>query len=387
MGLRIQKPITNTFKGVNRSYSSFQTANGDSLRWYMVSRDTEDWSGVDDDMKNLFKSFGLAREDQNDWFKALGMVQDYYNAKRMLIISMDESLVGSYIDGSTLRINIPTGTSSGEYVTFYGSTFIGENFDNATDEFIAAQQFDVSVYGSNYCYLFANTSGTGALPVATYPSGWHIPYSGSYDGEEHPNSSYVDSWVVDSTQRSVPHLRATHWSKATDDGQDVPYGIAFLEKGLFVLFDIHGRTDLLSNIASISGTSTSIWTSTTAVFEAKTITGGTAEDNTDNNNRKEVYFTGTNADASALISYRTIDHSYKMIFFCHAGQDEFNSTTNHTYNHTKAWFTPNDADSIYVTEIALYDESSDSPLAYAKLSEPVEKNVLETLTFKVELDI
>ncbi len=84
MGLRIQKPITNTFKGVNRSYSSFQTANGDSLRWYMVSRDTEDWSGVDDDMKNLFKSFGLAREDQNDWFKALGMVQDYYNAKRRI---------------------------------------------------------------------------------------------------------------------------------------------------------------------------------------------------------------------------------------------------------------------------------------------------------------
>ena len=76
-----------------------------------------------------------------------------------------------------------------------------------------------------------------------------------------------------------------------------------------------------------------------------------------------------------------------MIYFCHAGQHEFNSTSNHTYNHARAYYRPEEADSIYVSGIALYADDSDVPLAYAKLSEPVEKSKLDTLTFKVTLTI
>lgn len=75
-----------------------------------------------------------------------------------------------------------------------------------------------------------------------------------------------------------------------------------------------------------------------------------------------------------------------MIYFCHAGQNEFNSTSNHTYNGRRAYYRPEEATSVWVTEIGLYDEN-DTILAYAKLSEPVEKNKLETLTFKVELEL
>ena len=55
-------------------------------------------------------------------------------------------------------------------------------------------------------------------------------------------------------------------------------------------------------------------------------------------------------------------------------------------DNRKAFYRPEEAGSLYITEIGLYDDA-DTLLAYAKLSEPVEKNMLETLTLKVELQV
>ncbi len=108
--------------------------------------------------------------------------------------------------------------------------------------------------------------------------------------------------------------------------------------------------------------------------------------NISNVNRKSVHFEGPAVVSSATLYYRTVDQSYKMIYFCHAGQNDFNSTSNHTYNQKRAYYRPEEASSLWITEIGLYDED-DTMLAYAKLSEPVEKSKLETLTFKVELEL
>jgi len=130
-----------------------------------------------------------------------------------------------------------------------------------------------------------------------------------------------------------------------------------------------------------------VWNANVAgSFVAANTTGGTAVQNSNTAHRKQVIFTGTTASTNASVTFRTIDQSYKMIYFCHCGQNEFNSSSNHTYNHKKAYYRPEEADSLWVTEIALYDDNNDV-LAYAKLSEPVEKNKLETLTFKVELEL
>lgn len=40
------------------------------------------------------------------------------------------------------------------------------------------------------------------------------------------------------------HYAASPWNGGSEG--DIPYGIAFLEKGIFVIFDIYGRTDLIS---------------------------------------------------------------------------------------------------------------------------------------------
>lgn len=389
MGIRIHKPISSEdiFRGLSKSYSPFQSMSGSDITWYMVSRGDDTWSGSDDDLKNLFMSFGLAREDENDYFRALNGVADYYRAKNMVIAAIDESEVDSYIDGSTLEIRVPTGVTSTDYTTFYGSLFNGSVYNDGTRQFIQSNEFDVGVFGGSYVYLFPNTSGDHAAPANTYPSGWSMPYSGLVDGATNPNSAYTSSWEVSATKNSIPHIRATHWDRATDDGADIPYGIAFLERGLFVFFDMHGRTDFIGNVPAISGTSNSIWTASTLGFDAITNSGGTYEQNTNNNYRQGISFTGSVAYDNAQLTFRTIDQSYKLIYFCHASQNEFNSTTNHTYNHAKGYFRPTEADSLYITEIALYDDDSLTPIAYAKLSEPVEKSRLETLTFKVELEL
>lgn len=364
------------FKGLDKTYSQMTGATGSDITWSMVSRTEENWSSWGDDLKNLFMSFGIAREGDSDWYEIFGNT-DYYAATNMLIASIPKELCGSYIDGSTLKLNVPTGTTSGEYVTFYGSTFQGHVDQDSG--YMVSEEYTNGVYGCASCYLFADTkSGTGALPYNLTGTTDH-PYVGVLNNDEPNPNSGLESFDWDGGTTLKPHLSAVHWPTSSD-GYDVPYGVALLEQGIFVLFDMPNRGSFVDPVLSAS----TIWSaSTTGSFEALDITGGT---NTDPDSRTFITFSGTVSDVSASVTFRTVEQSYKMIYFCHAGQGEFNSTSNHTYNHRRGYFTPESADSLWVTEVGLYGDD-DTMLAYAKLSEPVEKSKIDTLTFKVELEL
>jgi hypothetical protein len=398
------KPITaeDVFKGIDKSYSSAKVAYGgpfsgaaganEMLTWYYVDRGSSNWSTNSDDLKNLFHSFGIAREDDDDWFKVFN-VADWFNAKRMIVATIPQSGCGSYIDGSTVALRIPTGVTQDAFITLYGSTYNG--YPDPITGRQMAKEYEDTIYGGAYCYLFGATNNTlnvGKLPVSAYGMyGTNHPYTGNVDGNVNPNAGIRD-WDPDEAVTSntlstavaakSPHYAATHWEHG-DTGRDVPYGIAFLEKGIFVVFDMYGRNDLIVN-CPLSGTG--MWTANTATFSATTSSGAAAI-NTNIINRKTIHFEGSSViGGSAALYYRTVTQSYKMIYFCHAGQNEFNSSSNHTYNQKKAYYRPEEASSLWITEIGLYDENS-TMLAYAKLSQPVEKNKLETLTFKVELEL
>ena len=396
------KPITSDdmFKGIDKSHSSAVEAYGglntpddggdELLTWHFVDRTSITQSGLDDDLKNLFHSFGISRDDENDWLKVFN-VKDWFNAKRMIIISLPQSGCSTYIDGATIRINVPTGvTNANQFVSFYGSTF--HSFpDPLTGKQLALAYEDSVWAGGAMCYLWGKTNGTnteGNLLPGTYPSGANYPYTGNIDGGPNPNadirdwdpSEASDNFVV-SAQKKQNHYSASHW-KIGQDGYDIPYGIAFLEKGIFIIFDFYGRDDVITS--DLSGAT--IWEAQVSNFTAYTSTGASVQINRSSTNRQNIHFEGSIANVNAKVYYRTIDQAYKMIYFCHASQNEFNSTSNHTYNTKKAYFRPEEADSLWVTEIGLYD-ADDDLLAYAKLSEPVEKNKLETLTFKVELEL
>lgn len=372
------------FKGLDRTFSQKKLAYGynegadENLVWYYIERDPSSPLNTTD-LQNLLMSFGLARESdslQEDLNRAFGFT-DWYDASTILVAEIPQSGCGSYIDGSTLEINVPTGNSASDFVTFYGATFKGVR-DNVTGRDISVPYEGPGVYSGVYCYLFPNTSGPSSINPVTH--GEH-PYTGTIDGSEHPNAG-LNSWTSANLDNKTfyPHLRATQWTRNPDSGRDIPYGIALLEQGLFILFDISNRTPFVESYVSAN----TIW-DTSSGANTITISGGTPESNIGQYSRRAVVFTG-NAAPIARVTYRTVEEDYKLVYFCHAAQNEFNSTTNHSYDHRKAFFRPEEADDIYITEIGLYDDNNEL-LAYAKLSEPVVKNQLETLTFKVELNI
>lgn len=403
------KPITSDdlFKGVDKTYSISKVAYGgpytgnthgtpnEYLTWNYVERTNEGnpWSTSTDDMKNLFHSFGIARDDENDWFKVFDVV-DWYNAKRMIIASIPQSGCGSYIDGTSVVLHVPTGATANDFISFYGSTYNGYP-DPDTGRQIAMEYEDGN-YGGAFCYLFGSTNNAvtyGNLPTTTFVAGENHPYTGSINGGINPNDG-VRGWDSDEEVNGTnyltaaasksPHYAATHWNSADGSG-DMPYGIAFLEKGIFVIFDMYGRNDIIGNSTTkLSGGT--IWSAKTATLSATTSTGSSIILNQSQVNRKMIHFEGSAAPTVASLYYKTVTQGYKMIYFCHAGQNEFNSTSNHTYNQKKAYYKPDDASSLWITEIGLYDDNN-SMLAYAKLSEPVEKSKLETITFKVELEL
>lgn len=396
-----------TFKGISKAYSAKQTAYGDTgsgadqaLTWYLIERSgtvtDKSWTAVDDDMRNLFMSFGLSRSDINEYYRFVDSF-DIYNGTRMLIATIPQSGCGSYIDGSTLRLNVPVGTGITDFTTFYGSSYAG--YLDKTNGLHVSNEYDNGIYGCASIYLFADTSNplsSGSLPSATYVAGQIFPYTGKIDGSINPNSGKrswdpdnddaTHTWATAEAKMNI-HLRATHASRNPDDGYDIPYGIAFLERGVFVIFDTYtsGREDFIANTDMGSAT-TLVWTANTALFGAVTYTAGTGSYNNNPAYRKNIRFTGTNAHQCARLTYRTVTIDHKMIYFCQANMGEFNSTDNPTYNHKMAYYREDDSASLYVTEIGLFDDT-DTMLAYAKLSEPVEKNKLETLSFKVELQL
>jgi len=396
-----------TFKGISKAYSAKKSAYGDSgadqaLTWYLIERSgtvtDKNWTAADDDMRNLFMSFGLSRADVNEYYRFVDSF-DIYNGKRMLIATIPQSGCGTYIDGSTLRLNVPIGTAVTEFTTFYGSSYAG--YLDKTNGLHVSNEYDDGIYGCASIYLFADTSNpllSGSLPTGTFTSGQIFPYTGTIDGSINPNSG-KRSWDPDNDDATYTwttaeakmniHLRATHASRNPDDGYDIPYGIAFLERGVFVIFDTYtsGREDFIANTnAGSAQTIGSIWSGNDVTFQAITYTAGTKQPNTNTANRKNVRFTGSVAHESAKLTYRTVTKDHKMIYFCQANMGEFNFTDNPTYNHKMAYYREDDSASIYVTEIGLFDDS-DTLLAYAKLSEPVEKNKLETLSFKVSLEL
>lgn len=399
--LRFKPIITeDVYKGIDKTYSVARQAYGgpnwdgiasEKITWHYVERTNEGnaWSSLTDDLKNLFHSFGISREDDDDWFKVFN-VNDWWNAKRMIIATIPQSGCGSYIDGSTVRINVPIGTGATEYVALYGSNFNG--YPDPVNGTQLAPEYADSVFGGAFCYLFGTTNGTlaqGNLPAVAFGTyGTDHPYTGTVDGGTNPNTGIKDwdpdeavvgtTWTTAAATKS-PHYAATHWTHG-DTARDVPYGIALLEKGIFIIFDAYGRDDL---VGSTGSSATTLWNASHTLFSAVTSAGTL---NSSTANRKFISFEGVNASANTSIFYRTVTQAYKMVYFCHAGQNEFNSTSNHTYNQKKAYFRPEEADSLWITEIGLYDDT-DTLLAYAKLSQPVEKNKLETMTFKVELEL
>jgi hypothetical protein len=100
-------------------------------------------------------------------------------------------------------------------------------------------------------------------------------------------------------------------------------------------------------------------------------------------------FTGSDETS---ITFQNITNINSTLFFCRAGADEFNYSSNPTFtdeNNRITVIDPGQEETqrtfTFVTSIGLYD-STDNLLAVAKMSRPVKKDDERDVTFKVRLD-
>ena len=360
MAIKRFKELTgdDSFAGRIKTYSDTITVSGGDITYYYITNPGSAAGHNTESLRGLYHSFGLA-QDEGDWWNTY-QVYDHINAGDMIVgVFADAADLGSYVQGNNIEIKVPVNHANSSY-SYYSSTWNTSYTDTAGEELASEYHPTHRDHGSAVAFLFADDRWTGDTT----------------DVSADPTSQ---SW---SSSPSGLNHRATLASRTTGiaNSGDTVDGIVLLEKGIFCVFDNINRG---ATQCSANHSDDTIWNGATADFTAINASGTT---NSNPANRYGITFTGTSANSSCQVIYNTVTNDHKLVFFCHAKPSEFNSTSNHTYDHQKAFYRPDEADPLYVTEVALYcDADKNKPIAYAKLSEPIEKTKFDTFTLKVEV--
>lgn len=318
------------------------------------------------------------------------------NVDQIIISPINNSYYSEFIDGRSITFKIPQsgGTTQTDLssVTLYSSTY-------SSDKPLKGESNPL--LGDNIVFLFSNTINT--------------PYTGYTTDEIGVRTNHADntSWEPDSTNflrrpsavsykevegndfRSGVLLNASTASYNTDTrtnalksvsvpsnypnnrsgyNYDIPVGFAVLDKGILVIT----HTGLTQNFAWGFGYSYE----TDALLASSELSAKT-----------NVYFTGTTGGnkSSSLVFY-DINTSFKTTAICLALPKEFYISNNHSWNREKALIDLNaqkgivSLDPVYVTEVGLFNALGEL-VAIAKLSEPVEKNYINVLTFNIDIEM
>jgi hypothetical protein len=354
-------------------------------------------SSVADNKGNYFVSFNLPTDSTE--LSTGSTVAKYFpelyqlNNDKIVFCSIPPTQYSEYIDGRSITLFVPTGGSNPASVTgikLYSSTYTSDK---------PLKYGETSpLLGDNVCYLFSDSINK--------------PYTG-YTADElgvRKNMSANTTWEPDPTdytkrpsavsyrevlgggvsallnQNNTPNglnsdTRTGSYSITPPtnfpDGiagynYDVPVGFCYLDMGICVIT----HSAITNNIAWSLGTLAN---------------GGTL---LNDSGRTNVYFTGTqaNGDPAAYLEYTDINTSFKTTAVCLAMPTEFWISNNSTWNRASALNNLNSQtgiltiDPIYVTEVGLYNQLNEL-VAVAKMSEYVEKNYINLITFNIDIDM
>ena len=153
---------------------------------------------------------------------------------------------------------------------------------------------------------------------------------------------------------------------------DVPVGFCYLDMGICVITHSAITNNILWSLGKLAN-------------------GGTLSNDS---GRTDVYFTGStsNGDPAAYLEYTDINTSFKTTAVCLAMPTEFWISNNSTWDRNSALNNLNSQtgiltiDPIYVTEVGLYNRLNEL-VAVAKMSEYVEKNYINLITFNIDIDM
>lgn len=356
-----------------------------------------DRNSVADNKGNYFVSFNLPTYSGD--LSTNSTIAKYFpelyqlNSEKIVFCSIPPTEYSEFIDGRSITLFVPTAGTPGTFTgpKIYSSTY-------SSDKPLKYGETN-QLLGDNVCFLFCDDI--------------NIPYTGFTANEigVRTNMSANTTWEPDPTDyakrpsavsyREVlgggissvlnPNNRPNGLNTDTRTGNysipppigfpdgvsgynyDVPVGFCYLDMGICVLT----HSGITENI---------VWTEGTG--------GPGSGDLNYTSGRTNVYFSGLNVDddPAAYLKYTDINTSFKISAVCLAMPTEFWISNNSTWNRTSALNNINSQtgiitlDPVYVTEVGLYNRMNEL-IAVAKLSEYVEKNYINLVTFNIDIDM
>ncbi len=362
----IYKPVTSTIS-TRQEQTTFTTLNGSGLSYTLCDR-TDGTSKL----ANYFVSFNLPYEaDAFTSGSTLALSHPelfQLNTNQIVIAPIPKTSYNEIIDGRSFTISVPQ---------FSGGTAISAK-TVVSSTYSTLSKFENNVLlGGNIAFLFSDNI--------------NLPYTGSTNGGS-SSSSAVTTWNatnytnrpaakpysdlltidINTDQRSwssvnlaVPVTQTYPTNTNQGYNYDIPVGFVSLDKG-FVVFT---HPSIVNNIPWSLGQ--------VKYTNAANPTSGTTD----------IYFSST---TTSNVDFIDISINFKTTVVCLALPQEFFFTNNPSwdlqYNLAELVNQTNGFQSIYVTEIGLYNKNNEL-VAVAKLSEPLEKTYVNVINFQLDIDV
>lgn len=317
-GTTTVKPVEVSSLSINTSFNYLGIStihySGGSITQNFINR----LSGTTDSLTNLFYSFGLPKSaNEQNLFTGMTTGQGGFSNTAISGISQDKVLViglkgteyGEIIDGKSIKIDL---TTTGGTYTIYG-TFEKQNLPLTTfDNSLVETSPSISLFGNNRALLFCDTISR-------------------------PNQDSTKSWATGyATTKPFSSLpKKETWNLVTNSSvnltADTAVGVAYLDKGFFVITD----PTIVSQFDLNDMTST-----------------------------------------ATTIEFNSVNSSVSQQVTCIADRNTFVNSTNPTFSSDE---TPR------ITEIGLFD-SIGNLIAIAKTNRTYYKSANEIVIFNVIID-
>lgn len=353
-------------------------------------------TSVTDNKGNYFVSFNLPPS-----FDELGTgstVARYFpeifqlNVDRIVFCSIPPTQYSEFVDGRSITLFVPTGGTSPNVtgIKIYSSTY-------ASDKPLKYGESN-QLLGDNVCFLFSDAVNTPYTGFTANEMGIRTNMSANTTWEPDPTdytkrpsavsykevlgggvSDFLNQYNFPNglnTDTRTGNFSVTPPTNFPDGiagyNYDVPVGFCYLDMGVCVLT----HSAITANIDWSLGTLSN---------------GGSL---VNDSGRTDIYFGGTqsNGDAAAYLEYVDINTAFKTTAVCLAMPTEFWISNNSTWDRTSALNNINSQTGIltinpvYVTEVGLYNQMNEL-VAVAKLSDYVEKNYINLITFNIDIDM
>jgi len=308
------------------------------------------------------------------------------NVDEIVIIPINNSLYNEIIDGRSITLTVPQNDAV--------AGMSAKTVVSSTYSVLKKKQNNV-LLGNNVAFLFSddiNKPYTGTTQGQTISHAdnttWNTtsylqrPAAVSYEDLNTINLSFITvvNGDLNSDQREWTEVKlavTVSESYPTTFGEgynyDIPVGFVALDKGYIILT----HPDIVDNIPWSGGSVMHYDGDNTAVDD-----GPNSSNLTTN-----IYFTSSTV---SNLSFYDLNTEFKTAVVCLAMPGEFFMSTNPTWDLEKNLEEykagSNNIDSIYPTEIGLYNTNNEL-IAIAKTDRPIEKKITNIITFNLEIDV